>query len=65
MKLLFIGGTGLISRAFSDLALQRGHEVFLVNRAMSPKYPPSSGVTVLRADIYAEAGMRAGRPGTM
>ena len=54
MKLLFIGGTGLISSACSDLAIQRGHELFLLNRGASTKYPIPAGATVLRADLHAD-----------
>ena len=52
MKFLFIGGTGLISSACSELAVQRGHELFLLNRSESKKYPAPKGATVLQADIY-------------
>ncbi|HCK66162.1 MAG TPA: NAD-dependent dehydratase, partial [Anaerolineae bacterium] len=52
MKFLFIGGTGLISSACSELAIQRGHELFLLNRSASKKYPAPQGATVLQADIY-------------
>ena len=56
MKLLFIGGTGIISSACSDLAVERGHELFLVNRSVSRKHPVPDGATVLQADVYtAEA----------
>lgn len=41
MRLLFIGGTGLISSACVELALQKGMEVTLLNRAASMKYPPA------------------------
>ena len=54
MKLLFLGGTGLISSACSDLAVARGHDLYLLNRSASTKYSAPSGATVLRADIYAE-----------
>ena len=54
MKILFIGGTGLISSACSELVLQRGHELFLLNRSVSEKYPTPKGATVLQADIHAE-----------
>ncbi|RPJ21947.1 MAG: SDR family oxidoreductase [Chloroflexi bacterium] len=54
MKLLFIGGTGTLSSACSDLALARGHELFLLNRSVSTKLPVPEGVTVLQADVYAE-----------
>ncbi len=55
MKLLFIGGTGLLSSACSDLALQRGHELFLLNRTVSTKYPAPKAAAVLRADIHADS----------
>lgn len=50
MRILFIGGTGIISSACSDLALGRGHELFLLCRNQSPRAVPA-GARVLRADI--------------
>jgi nucleoside-diphosphate-sugar epimerase len=52
MKILFIGGTGLISSACSDLVVARGHELFILNRSVSKKHPVPEGATVLQADIY-------------
>lgn len=52
MKLLFIGGTGLISSACSELAVARGHELLLLNRSASKKYPVPQGATVLTGDIH-------------
>jgi len=54
MKILFIGGTGTISSACADLAVARGHELFLLNRAISRQVPVPQGATVLQADIYAD-----------
>ena len=54
MKLLFIGGTGLISSACSDLAVARGHELFILNRSASTKYPLPDRATLLQADIHAD-----------
>lgn len=54
MKLLFIGGTGLISSACSALAVERGHELFLLNRSTSTKYPAPEGATVLQANVHAD-----------
>lgn len=54
MKLLFIGGTGLISSACSELAIQNGHELFLLNRSASKKYPTPSGAKVIQADIQTD-----------
>ena len=35
MKVLFIGGTGVISSACSELALARGIDLYLLNRGQS------------------------------
>jgi nucleoside-diphosphate-sugar epimerase len=53
MKLLFIGGTGLISSACSELAVTRGHELVILNRSVSTKYPLPRGATHLVGDIHA------------
>lgn len=55
MKFLFIGGTGLISSACSDLAVECGHELFLLNRSASAKYPAPKDATILQADIHADS----------
>jgi nucleoside-diphosphate-sugar epimerase len=54
MNILFIGGTGIISSACADLAVARGHEVFLLNRAVSKKVPIPEGATVLQADVHSD-----------
>jgi uncharacterized protein YbjT (DUF2867 family) len=53
MKLLFIGGTGLISSACSKLVLARGHQLTLVNRGKAPKYPEPEGARIIHADTHA------------
>ena len=50
MKVLFIGGTGIISSACSELALQRGIDLYLLNRGQSAR-PTPPGAKVLHADI--------------
>jgi nucleoside-diphosphate-sugar epimerase len=50
MRVLFIGGTGIISSACSELALERGIELFLLCRGRSPR-PVPKGVQVLNGDI--------------
>jgi Nucleoside-diphosphate-sugar epimerases len=50
MKALFIGGTGNISSACSQLALERGVELYLLNRGQSLR-PLPEGARVLNADI--------------
>jgi nucleoside-diphosphate-sugar epimerase len=54
MKILFIGGTGLISSACSELAIERGHELFLFNRGLTSRDPVPAGAKLLKADIRNE-----------
>ena len=54
MRVLFIGGTGLISSACVELALQKGMDVTLLNRAASTKYSPPPGARLLTGDMYAD-----------
>ena len=53
MKLLIIGGTGLISSACADLTVQRGHDLTLVNRSISSKYTVPAGARLLALDVHA------------
>ncbi len=50
MKVLFIGGTGIISSACTQLALEKGFDLFLLNRGQSVR-PTPEGVNLLTADI--------------
>lgn len=50
MKVLFIGGTGVISNACSKLAIERGIELHILNRGESTR-PVPNDVRVLNADI--------------
>ena len=59
MKILFIGGTGVISSACSDLVLSRGHELFTLNRSTSTKHPLPEGATLLKGDIHADEAQLA------
>ncbi len=58
MKVLFIGGTGVISSACSRLAVERGLELYLLNRGHSSR-PPPDGAQVLRGDVRDEASASA------
>lgn len=58
MKVLFIGGTGIISSACAALAVQRGFDVTLLNRGMSDRGLPK-GVRTLKADIHDPAALKA------
>lgn len=49
-KILFIGGTGIISSACTPLAVEQGFDVYLLNRGQSQR-PIPEGVTVLSGDI--------------
>ncbi|HEX9952934.1 MAG TPA: SDR family oxidoreductase [Rubricoccaceae bacterium] len=57
MRVLFIGGTGVISTACSRLAIERGVELTLLNRGQSGRAAPD-GVHVLRSDIRDAASVR-------
>jgi nucleoside-diphosphate-sugar epimerase len=50
MKVLFIGGTGIISSACSSLAVQSGIELYMLNRGQSFRLPPV-GAHLVKADI--------------
>lgn len=50
MKVLFIGGTGKISSACSTLAVERGIDLYFLNRGQTDR-PVPDGVTVLTGDI--------------
>jgi nucleoside-diphosphate-sugar epimerase len=54
MKVLFIGGTGLISSACSELAIERGLDLFLLNRGHSGKYPLPVDAHLLVGDVHGE-----------
>jgi nucleoside-diphosphate-sugar epimerase len=56
MKILFIGGSGVISRAVTQQTIAAGHELWLLNRGQRR---PVEGAQSLRADIADPAGMRA------
>src|SRR3989304_1652146 len=50
MKVLFIGGTGLISSACARLAVERGIDLYLLNRGRSARSVPL-GAHLLQADV--------------
>ena len=54
LKVLFVGGTGLISSACSDLAVARGIELWMLNRAGSVKYRPPEGAHTLTGDVRGD-----------
>jgi len=58
MKVLFIGGTGIISSACSQRALEQGLDLWLLNREQSVR-PVPAGAHVLRGDARDPAAVRA------
>ena len=54
MKILFIGGTGILSSACAELAIARGHELFVLNRSTSMQYPLPEGAILLKGDVHAD-----------
>jgi nucleoside-diphosphate-sugar epimerase len=58
MKVLFIGGTGVISSACSQLAVERGIKLYLLNRGQTTR-PVPEGAQVLHGDIRDKASAEA------
>jgi nucleoside-diphosphate-sugar epimerase len=56
MKVLFVGGTGVISSACSRLALSRGIDLYLLNRGQTVR-PIPEGARVLHGDIRDRASV--------
>ena len=55
MKILFIGGTGNISSTITGMLAEAGHEVHLLNRAKTLKYPLPKGAKVIAHDVHGGA----------
>jgi len=50
MRILFIGGTGVISTACSELCIDNGYDLYLLNRGQSLRVPPAKA-KIINADI--------------
>ena len=59
MKVLFVGGTGLISIACSELAIQRGMDLSILNRSASLKHPAPVGSNILIGDVHGDQALLA------
>ena len=59
LRVLFIGGNGIISSASSALAVQRGYELTLLNRGRSTARPPIEGIRHLVGDADDAASVTA------
>lgn len=62
MKVLFIGGTGVISSAVSALAVERGMELYLLNRGIHGEFVPE-GASVIKGDIRDAEGVASALDG--
>jgi nucleoside-diphosphate-sugar epimerase len=58
LKVLFIGGSGVISSASTRLAVERGIDLTVLNRGQSVLRPLPEGVEVLRADVRDPSAVR-------
>jgi nucleoside-diphosphate-sugar epimerase len=57
LKVLFIGGSGVISSACSRLAVERGIDLYVLNRGATLRRPLPEQATVLRGDIRDPASV--------
>jgi len=57
LRVLFIGGTGIISSACTQRALDNGIELYLLNRGKSHRKAPA-GAKILTGDIHNEQSAR-------
>jgi len=58
-KVLFIGGSGVISSACSALAVERGLDLTVLNRGTTSTRPLPEGARALQADVRDPASVRA------
>jgi nucleoside-diphosphate-sugar epimerase len=58
LSVLFVGGSGTISSACSWLAVERGIDLFVLNRGCSTLRPLPEQATVLRGDVRDPASVR-------
>ncbi|MFI2754039.1 SDR family oxidoreductase [Cellulomonas sp. P22] len=59
LRILVIGGTGLISSASTRLAVERGLDVTVLNRGSSATRPVPDGAELVQADIRDPGSVRA------
>jgi nucleoside-diphosphate-sugar epimerase len=58
LRVLFIGGSGVISSACSRVAVDSGIELLVLNRSRSSARPLPPGVSMLRADMREPGSVR-------
>ncbi len=59
VKVLFLGGTGLISSACARAAVDQGNDVVLVNRGHTRNVPVAPGARVLQTDVRNRDELRS------
>jgi len=59
LRVLFVGGTGVISSAAAQRAVAMGHRLTVLNRGRESVHPVPDEAEVLRADIRDPASVRA------
>ena len=59
LKVLFIGGTGVISAAAAERAVAVGHQVTLLNRGNTVLRAVPEGVELLHVDVRDTASVQA------
>lgn len=57
MKVLFIGGTGIISTAVSKLTVEKGIELYLFNRGLHSEFAPQ-GAKVITGDTKDKSALK-------
>lgn len=58
LRLLFLGGTGIISTAAAERAVALGHQVTLLNRGKTAKRTAPQGAEVLQGDVRDAAAVQ-------
>jgi nucleoside-diphosphate-sugar epimerase len=58
LRVLFIGGSGIISSACCRLAVQRGLDLYVLNRGATQLRPLPAEVKILHGDIREQASVR-------
>jgi len=58
LRVLFIGGSGVISSACCRLAVHRGFDLYALNRGATQLRPLPAEVKILQGDIRNQASVR-------
>ncbi len=58
-RVLFLGGSGVISSACSALAVRTGIDLTVLNRGQATTRPLPDGVRLLRADVHDRGSVEA------